>query len=116
MITMSLREGFSLLVFLLLLLVLYGSEMLLVIDYVWGRICRRPGKSERSARRYLILHLAAAVEILSATAISSRRNGSMSTGDPPHAEAPERPLSRRAVTDLPAMEHPEEKMVQSSTI
>ncbi len=63
MITMSLREGISLVIFLLLLLVLYGWEALLLIDYIWGRICRRSGKSERSARRYLLLHVAAAVGI-----------------------------------------------------
>jgi predicted MPP superfamily phosphohydrolase len=63
MITMSLREGFSLLAFLLLLLAIYGLEMLLLVDYVWGRICKRPGKSELFARRYIVLHAAAAVGI-----------------------------------------------------
>ncbi len=64
MITMSLREGISLLIFLLLLLVLYGTETLLVVDYVWGRIRRRPGKSEFLARRYILLHAGAAVGIV----------------------------------------------------
>ncbi|MCL5278332.1 MAG: metallophosphoesterase [Planctomycetes bacterium] len=63
MITMSLREGISLLIFLLLLLFLYGAETLLLVDYVWGRICKRPGKSELFARRYLILHLVAVVGV-----------------------------------------------------
>jgi len=63
MITLSLREGISLLVFLLLLLFIYGLETLLLVDYVWGRICRRPGKSGLFARRSIVLHAAAAVGI-----------------------------------------------------
>jgi hypothetical protein len=63
MITMSLREGISLLIFLLLLLVLCGSETLLLVGCLWGRICKRPGKSGFLARRYIILHVAAAVGI-----------------------------------------------------
>ena len=63
MITLSLREGISLLVFLLLLLFLYGVEALLLVDYVWGRICKRPGQSELFSRRYLVLHAAAAVGV-----------------------------------------------------
>jgi predicted MPP superfamily phosphohydrolase len=63
MITLSLREGISLLVFLLLLLLIYGLEALLLVDCVWGRICKRPGKSELFFRRYLVLHAAAAVGI-----------------------------------------------------
>jgi predicted MPP superfamily phosphohydrolase len=63
MITLSLREGISLLLFLLLLLVIYGAEALLLIDYVWGRICQRPGRSELSFRRYAILHAIAIVGI-----------------------------------------------------
>jgi len=63
MITLSLREGISLLVFLLLLLFLCGGEALLLVDYVWGRICRRPGKSELFRRRYLVLHVAAAIAL-----------------------------------------------------
>ncbi len=61
MITLSLREGISLLVFLLLLLVLCGAEALLLVDYVWGRICKRPGKSELCLKRYLVLHVAVAI-------------------------------------------------------
>jgi predicted MPP superfamily phosphohydrolase len=61
MITLSLREGISLLVFLLLLLLLYGAEALLLVDYVWGRICKRPGKRELFLNRYLILHVVAVV-------------------------------------------------------
>jgi len=61
--TLSLREGISLLVFLLLLLFIYGVETLLLVDYIWGRICQRPGRSGRFARRYLILHAVAAVGI-----------------------------------------------------
>ncbi len=63
MITLSLREGISLLIFLLLLLVIYGVETLLLVDYVWGRLCKRPGKSELSFRRYLIFHVAAVMGI-----------------------------------------------------
>ncbi len=61
MITMSLREGFSLLIFLLLLLLLYGAEALLLVGYIWDRICQRPGRSRLFARRYLVLHVAATV-------------------------------------------------------
>jgi len=60
---MSFREGFSLLAFGLLLLIVYGLELLLLVDYVWGRICKRPGKSELFARRYLVLHAAAAIGV-----------------------------------------------------
>ncbi|MCX5645517.1 MAG: metallophosphoesterase [Phycisphaerae bacterium] len=60
---MSLREGFSLVVFLLLLLIVYGLEMLLLVDYVWGRICKRSGKSELFLKRYIAFHAAAAVGI-----------------------------------------------------
>ncbi len=63
MITLSLREGISLLVFLLLLLFIYGAETLLLVDYIWGRICKRPGRSELFGRRYLLLHIVAAVGI-----------------------------------------------------
>ncbi len=63
MITMSLREGISLLLFLLVLLVLYGFEALLIIDYAWGRICKRSGRSELFIRRYLVLHVIAVVGI-----------------------------------------------------
>ncbi len=63
MITLSLREGISLLVLLLLLLFIYGAEALLLIDYVWGRIRKRPGKRELFSRRYLVLHVAAVVGI-----------------------------------------------------
>jgi predicted MPP superfamily phosphohydrolase len=63
MITMSLREGISLLVFFLLLLFIYGVETLLLAGYVWGRICQRPGKRELFLRRYLVLHVAAVAGI-----------------------------------------------------
>jgi len=63
MITLSLREGISLLIFLLLLLVIYGLEALLLVDYVWGRIRKRPGKSELFSRRCLVLHVAAVLGI-----------------------------------------------------
>jgi predicted MPP superfamily phosphohydrolase len=61
MITMSFREGFSLLLFGLLLFIVYGLEMLLLVDYAWGRICKRAGKSELFFRRYLVLHAVAVV-------------------------------------------------------
>jgi predicted MPP superfamily phosphohydrolase len=64
MITVSLREVVSLLVFLLLLLSVYGLEALLVTGYVWDRIQRRSGKSKLFARRYIVLHAAAAVGIV----------------------------------------------------
>ena len=60
-IAISLREGLSLLVFGLLLLVIYGVEALLLADFCWDRICKKPGKSELFLRRYLLLHLAAVV-------------------------------------------------------
>jgi len=63
MITLSCREGISLLIFLLLLLFIYGAEALLLAGYVRGRICRRPGKSKLFSRCYLVLHLAAAIGI-----------------------------------------------------
>jgi predicted MPP superfamily phosphohydrolase len=63
MITLSLREGMSLLIFLLLLLFIYGVETLLLVDYLWGRICKRPGNSELFFKRYLVFHVAAAVGI-----------------------------------------------------
>ena len=63
MITMSLREGFSLLAFLLLFLTVYGLEMLLLAGFIRDRICRRPGRSELFFRRYLVLHVAAVVGI-----------------------------------------------------
>lgn len=63
MITLSLREGISLLLFLLLLLVIYGAEALLLVDYLWGRVCKRPGRSELFARRYLLLHIIAVLGI-----------------------------------------------------
>jgi predicted MPP superfamily phosphohydrolase len=63
MITLSLREGISLVVLGLLLLVIYGAEALLLVDYVWGRICKRPGRSELFFRHYLILHFVALVGI-----------------------------------------------------
>ncbi|MBM4024278.1 MAG: hypothetical protein FJ280_02580 [Planctomycetes bacterium] len=59
MITMSLREVVSLLIFALLLFVVYGLEMLLLVDYARDRI---RGQSRRSAlfhKRYLALHAAA---------------------------------------------------------
>ncbi|MCU0916587.1 MAG: metallophosphoesterase [Planctomycetes bacterium] len=64
MITMSLREGFSLLVFGLVFLAVYGLEALLWIDYLWGRICRRTGPSELLARRYRAVHAVAAIGIV----------------------------------------------------
>jgi predicted MPP superfamily phosphohydrolase len=63
MITLSLREGISLLVFLLLLVLIYGAETLLLVGYLRGRICQRPGRSEPFARRYLILHVVAIIGI-----------------------------------------------------
>ncbi len=63
MITMSFREGISLVVFLLLLLAVYSLETLLVIDCLWGRICKRSGKSELFFKRYLVLHVIALVGI-----------------------------------------------------
>jgi uncharacterized protein len=63
MIPISFREGFSLVVFGLLLLILYGLETLLLIDFVWGKICKRSGKSEIFFRRYLVLHTFAALGI-----------------------------------------------------
>jgi uncharacterized protein len=36
---------------------------LLLVDYVWGRICKRPGKSHLFFRRYLGLHVMAMVGI-----------------------------------------------------
>lgn len=63
MITMSLREELSLLTVFLLLLVVYGLEMLLLAGFLRDRICRRPGRSELFFRRYLVLHVAAALGI-----------------------------------------------------
>jgi predicted MPP superfamily phosphohydrolase len=63
MITPSLREGISLLVSGLLLFVVYGLEMLLLADFVWRRICKRPGKSELFLNRYLVLHVVAAAGV-----------------------------------------------------
>jgi predicted MPP superfamily phosphohydrolase len=63
MITMSLREGISLVLFLLPLLILYGLETLLLVDYLWGRVCRRPGKSELFSKRCLVLHVLAVIGI-----------------------------------------------------
>lgn len=60
---LSLREGFSLLAFGFLLLILYGMEALLVIGFLWDRIGKRPGKSELFFRRYLGLHLLAVAGI-----------------------------------------------------
>jgi predicted MPP superfamily phosphohydrolase len=60
---MSLREGLSMVAFGLLLFVVYGLETLLLGHYVWGRIRRRPRKGKLSARRYPVLHTAAAVGI-----------------------------------------------------
>ena len=64
MITISLREGLSLVTFLLLLLFVYGVETRLVIDYLWGRMCRRPGRTELSTRRHVVLHAVAAIGIV----------------------------------------------------
>jgi len=64
MITVSLREGLSLLVFGLVFLAVYGFEALLWIDYVWGRLCRRTGRSELFDRRYLAVHVLAAVGVV----------------------------------------------------
>jgi hypothetical protein len=63
MITMSLREGLFLLAFGLVLLFVYGFETLLLVDHIWGRICRRAGKSRLWMRRYLALHAAAVLGI-----------------------------------------------------
>jgi predicted MPP superfamily phosphohydrolase len=60
---MSLREGFSLLAFGLLLLLIYGLETLLLAGFVRDRIYKRPGKSGLFSRRYLVLHVGAAVGI-----------------------------------------------------
>ena len=56
MITISLREVVSLLAFLLLLLGIYGAESLLLADYAWGKIRRRPGKKALFARPRIALH------------------------------------------------------------
>jgi uncharacterized protein len=63
MITMSLREGISLVVFGLLLLTLYGLEGCLLLRWVRGRIGRRPGSRRLFARRYLVVHALAAAGI-----------------------------------------------------
>jgi len=63
MITMSLREGISLIVFLLVLLTVYGLETLLVINGLRGRISKQSGKSELFFKRYLVLHVIAVIGI-----------------------------------------------------
>lgn len=63
MITLSLREGISLVVFGLLLLALYGFEVWLLLHWVRGRIRRRPESRRLFARRYLAVHALAAVGI-----------------------------------------------------
>jgi uncharacterized protein len=59
MITMSFRELVSLLVFALVLLAVYGLEVLLLADYALEKILHRPDKSELFHRRYLALHAVA---------------------------------------------------------
>ena len=63
MITISPREVVSLLIFLLLLLFIYGLETLLLADYAFGRIRRRSGKNALFAKPCIALHAVAIVGI-----------------------------------------------------
>lgn len=64
MITISVREAVSLLVFLLVLLSVYGLEALLLADYAWGKVRRRPGKRALFAKPWIALHVAAGAGIV----------------------------------------------------
>jgi len=64
MITVSLREVVSLLVFLLVLLFVYGLEVLLFVNCAWGRICGRPRKGMVRGGPRIALHVLAGIGIV----------------------------------------------------
>jgi len=64
MITLSLREGFSLLVFMLVFLAVYGLEGLLVVGYLIDRIRGQPRKRGRPAKPIIVLHVVAGIGIV----------------------------------------------------
>jgi len=64
MITVSVREVVSLLLFLLVLLFVYGIEALLLADYIWSTVRRRPRRRALFAKPCIALHAAAGAGIV----------------------------------------------------
>jgi predicted MPP superfamily phosphohydrolase len=64
MITMSLREQISLLIFLLVVLTVYGLEALLLARYLLAKVRPRAGRRTLRSRPALVLHALAAVGII----------------------------------------------------